>query len=99
MNKTSIENTLKSPKGKTDWAKLDAQSDAEILQNIADDPDAAPVLDAEFWQNARVVVPPKKRMVSLRLDEDMLAWFRIQGDRYQTKMNAILRSYMDAHSS
>jgi uncharacterized protein (DUF4415 family) len=43
-----------------------------------------------------VVVPPPKEAISLRVDEDVLKWFRDQGPRYQTHMNAVLRSYMDA---
>ena len=51
-------------------------------------------LPADFWTAADVVVPPRKQAISLRVDEDVLAWFKRQGPRYQTKMNAVLRTYV-----
>lgn len=60
-------------------------------------PDAPEVeLDEEFWRNARVVMPPGKKSVHLRVDADVLDWFRAQGRGYLTRMNAVLRSYMEA---
>ena len=62
-------------------------------------PDApeGPSLGANFWKNARMVHPggPKKQL-TMRLDADMLAWFKGQGKGYQTRMNAVLRSYYEA---
>jgi uncharacterized protein (DUF4415 family) len=54
-------------------------------------------LDEDFWRNARVVMPPGKKSVHLRVDADVLAWFRARGRGYLTRMNAVLRSYMEAH--
>jgi uncharacterized protein (DUF4415 family) len=54
-------------------------------------------LDEEFWQNARLVMPVRKKSVHLRLDEDVLGWFKAQGPRHLTRMNAVLRAYMEAH--
>jgi uncharacterized protein (DUF4415 family) len=55
-------------------------------------------LDAEFWENARVVMPPGgKSSVHLRVDSDVLQWFKEQGRGHLTRMNAVLRSYMEAH--
>lgn len=51
-------------------------------------------LPADFWSDATVVVPPPKQAISLRVDQDVLAWFKEQGPRYQTKMNAVLRTYV-----
>jgi uncharacterized protein (DUF4415 family) len=57
---------------------------------------AQPV-DEEFWQTARVVMPPaNKTSIHLRLDADVLKWFREQGRGHLSRMNAVLRSYMDA---
>ena len=54
-------------------------------------------LDADFWDNARVgTPPPNKASVHLRLDADVLDWFRDQGRGHLTRMNAVLRSYMEA---
>ena len=60
----------------------------------------APVLslDAEFWDNARVVMPPRgKSSIHLRVDSDVLEWFKAQGRGHLTRMNAVLRSFMEAH--
>lgn len=51
-------------------------------------------LPDDFWEGAKLVIPPPKQPVSIRVDEDVLEWFRNQGPRYQTRMNAVLRSYM-----
>jgi uncharacterized protein (DUF4415 family) len=72
-------------------------TDREIRAAIADDPDAAPELDETFWKNARVVMPDNKVLMTMRLDSDVLTWFRSLGKGYQTRMNAVLRSYMNAN--
>ena len=51
-------------------------------------------LPADFWDEGELVVPTAKQAISLRVDEDVLDWFRQTGPRYQTRMNAVLRSYM-----
>ena len=79
-------------KGKTDWAAVDALTDEEITQAVANDPDAVP-LDID-WSDAVLVVPPKKQAISIRVDEDVLTFFKKEGDGYQRRINAVLRSYM-----
>ncbi len=77
----------------TDWARVDAMTDDDIDRAIADDPDSDP---ANFdWSKAEVVFPPKKQAVSIRLDEDVLEYFRAQGPGYQTRINAVLRHYVE----
>lgn len=51
-------------------------------------------LPADFWDDAELVIPVAKRAISLRVDEDVLEWFRSLGPRYQTRMNAVLRAFM-----
>lgn len=80
----------------TDWARVDAMTEEEIDAAARSDPDAQPT-DAAFREDA-VLVFPSKKMVCLRIDQDTLDWFRNQGKGYQTRMNAVLRSYMEAHS-
>lgn len=70
--------------------------DAEIRKGIQADPEAR-ATDEEFWKNAKVVWPARKEIVTMRLDADLLRWFRQQRG-YQTRINAILRSYMAAHN-
>ena len=70
-------------------------SDAQIRRGIASEPDVR-ATDEEFWKDAKVVWPTRKTVVTMRLDADLLAWFRQQRG-YQTRINAILRAYMKAH--
>ena len=80
---------------RTDYAALDAMTDEDIAKAVAEDPDAAP-LDID-WTKARLVLPPGKENVTLRVDRDVLAWFRATGKGFHTRMNAVLRAYMEAH--
>ena len=54
-------------------------------------------LGAEFWKSARVVEPKGKTSVHLRLDNDVVEWFRKSGKGHLTRMNAVLRAYVEAH--
>jgi uncharacterized protein (DUF4415 family) len=82
-------------RGKTDWRRVTALSEKEIVAAAKSDPDAQPT-DAEFWKNAQLVMPERKIPITLRLDRDVLAWFRAQGRFYQTRINAVLKAYMRA---
>jgi len=90
--------TGKTSKGKpaTDWEALRCMSEAEIHSGIQADPDAH-ATDEEFWKGAEVVMPKPKQVITMRLDSDLLEWFRQQSG-YQTRINAILRAYMKAHN-
>src|ERR1700689_5183576 len=81
----------------TDWGKLRRRSAASIRKGIAADPDVH-ATDAEFWKSAKVVMPTPKEVVTMRLDADLLRWFRQQRG-YQTRINAILRAYMRAQGA
>ena len=87
--------TISKIKPTTDWRRVRAMADDEIRAGIVDDPDARPT-DEAFWKDARVVMPRRKETVTIRLDADLLDWFRSEGG-YQTRINAILRAYMNAH--
>jgi uncharacterized protein (DUF4415 family) len=55
-------------------------------------------LDADFWRGARVMMPPPgKSSIHLRVDTDVLEWFKAQGRGHLSRMNAVLRSFMEAH--
>ena len=62
----------------------------------ADAPEG-PRENSKFWKRARIVVPPGKTSVHQRVDSDVFEWFKKQGDGHLTRMNAVLRSYVDAH--
>jgi len=55
-------------------------------------PELADIPD-DFWDNAVLVMPEKKVAISLRMDSEVLAWYKAAGPRYQTRMNAVLKSY------
>jgi uncharacterized protein (DUF4415 family) len=80
---------------KTDLARLRALTDADVEKAVAEDPDTF-IPDAAWWKRARVVLPGAKEMVTLRLDPDVLAWFRKRGRGYQTRINAVLRAFVEA---
>ena len=82
-------------KSLTDWARLDAMTEEEIERNAAEDPDNPPMTE-EDWKNARVVWPQGKAPVTLRLDKDIIAWFKHRGRGYQTRINAVLRAFVEA---
>jgi uncharacterized protein (DUF4415 family) len=78
-----------------DWARLHAMTEEEIEAAARADPDWEGLLDLEGW-TATVVVPPKKAPISIRLDEDVLAFFKASGPGYQKRINAVLRAFMEA---
>jgi len=82
--------------GEIDWAAVDALTGADIESAIAEDLDAAPILDEEWFRTA-VVTIPAKTATSMRIDSDVMDWFKAQGRGWQTKMNAVLRAYVRAH--
>jgi uncharacterized protein (DUF4415 family) len=79
-----------------DWNKLRRMTPAQIRRGILADPEAHPT-DEAFWKDAKVVMPVPKEIVTMRLDADLLRWFRQQRG-YQTRINAILRTYMRAQA-
>ncbi len=82
-------------KGGTDWKRLRSLTDKEIKSAVEADPGAEPT-DVKFWKKAKVVLPQPKQTVTIRLDADLLGWLRRQKG-YQTRINAVLRTYMEAH--
>ncbi len=91
IGKTSRKRVAEPP---SDWKRLRSMTDAQIRAAVAKDPDINPT-DEAFWAKAEVVMPRPKKTVTIRLDADLLDWLRC--DRgYQTRINAILRAYMNA---
>jgi uncharacterized protein (DUF4415 family) len=80
-------------RGRADLAKLRRVTDREIRRTSP--PELADLPD-DFWSEATVVSPVPKQPISLRVDRDVLAWFKAQGPRYQSRINAVLRSYVAA---
>ena len=90
--------TGSNAKGKTNWAKLAAMPDSDIQFTKG-----APRTSPADWANAvahrGLPLPSRKAQIALRVDADVLAWFREQGAGYQTRMNAVLKAFRDAHKS
>jgi uncharacterized protein (DUF4415 family) len=90
-------------RSRNDWAPLPALprergkagrgADDETAAAVASDPDAAPP-DID-WSQAVLVVPPKKKAISIRVDPDVLEYFKNEGPGYQRRINAVLRSYVE----
>jgi uncharacterized protein (DUF4415 family) len=81
----------------TDWQRLDALQDEDI--DLSDAPEITPEMFAKAVVRRGLKPPPSKQQITIRLDEDVLTWFRAQGDGYQTRINALLRAYMEAHQA
>jgi uncharacterized protein (DUF4415 family) len=83
---------IRRMKSYTDWDRLRREAAAGIEPELDEEE-----LGIEWdWDNARLVIPEPKRAISLRLDADVLEFFKAQGKGYQTRMNAVLRAYMEA---
>lgn len=84
---------------KTNWNKVDVMSDHELTQNAILDPDNPPVSE-DFFSRAQRVQPPSepKQQVTLRIDSDVLKWFKEKGKGYQTMINAVLRAYKESQN-
>jgi uncharacterized protein (DUF4415 family) len=79
---------------RTDLARVRAKTAAELERDIADDPDFRDV--PEDWvATAEAVMPIPKRLLSLRIDDEVVEWFKQRGPGYQTRMNAVLRAFVD----
>ena len=95
MSKSSLRRKSEPSRGRANLAHLRRVSEAEIGRTAPDDLRDLP---SDFWDEAVPVLPESKVPISLRVDADVLEWFRESGPRYQSRMNAVLRSYMQRAS-
>ena len=84
-----------SSSSQTDWQRLDAMSDEEI--DLSDCPEVTPEQFAKAIVRRGLPAVKNKAQVTLRIDSDVLEWFKLQGRGYQTQINTLLRAYMEAH--
>ena len=82
----------------TDWQRLNAMTDEEITRAAESDAETLPLDDA-FFETARRLPPSAllkeaKQQITLRIDADVLEWFRACGSGYQSRMNAVLKAYV-----
>ena len=92
MSKKSI-----SPKSRTDFNRIDKLEDKDI--DFSDSPEITPEMFATTIVRKGLKLAPQKSQITLRLDTDVLEWFKTQGKGYQTRMNALLRAYMQAQKN
>jgi uncharacterized protein (DUF4415 family) len=92
---TAEELAEKRRRGETrsNWAKAAAMTSEEIEAQVAADPDEAGML--VDWDSVTVELPKPKADLHMRIDRDVLEYFRGTGKGYQTRINAVLRSYVE----
>jgi uncharacterized protein (DUF4415 family) len=83
--------------GQTDWQRVRALGDDEIERLAREDTEAPPMSDEE-WARAVDLARSGKRAIGLRLDADIIDWFKASGPGYQTRINTVLRGYMTSMS-
>ncbi len=93
---------IRKQTSQSDWERVKAMSDAEITAAAESDPDALP-LDDTFFAFAKRMPPTQlvkenKPQVTLRVDADVLAWYKSLGKGYQSKMNSVLKAYAEIHA-
>jgi uncharacterized protein (DUF4415 family) len=89
-----IDEMLAGGESRTDWAAVKSLTEEELEASIAADPED--VHEPIDWTRAVKGIPPPKRDIHIRLDEDVLEWFRQAGRGYQTRINNVLRAFMES---
>jgi len=87
-------NSTTRTKDRTDLEKLDRITEEEIEKAARLDPDSLLLEDCDM-STLQVVMPETKKAISLRVDSDVLSYYKSLGKGYQTRMNAVLRAYME----
>lgn len=90
--KTTPTTSRTRSKGATDLKRLRTMRDSEI------DFSEIPKLGKSFWATAKLTLPEPKDRLTIRVDHDVVQWLKKRGKGYQTRINAILRSYMEAQA-
>ncbi len=90
-----MKNTATSSKSLSDWERVDALTDGEI--DFSDSPEISPEMFAQAIVRRGIKSAPPKVQLTLRIDNDVVEWFKSQGRGYQSRINALLRAYMEAH--
>ncbi len=97
-----IDAMLARGESQTNWAKVDAKSEADLAADTASDPAWKGIPD-DWHKDAQAAIGPlmrpkkNKRLVSVRYDADVVDFFKSQGRGWQARINAVLRSFMERH--
>lgn len=89
---TDLDRAIARGEDRTDWRRVDRKTEGELEASI-DRIDEG----AFDWSQAEVGLPASKQQLTVRFDLDVIEWFRGQGKGYQTKMNQVLRHYVESH--
>ena len=89
-----LETMRRRGESRTDWARVDAMTEAELEASIAADPDD--MHEMPDWTQAVVGLPPRKEHINIRIDADVLSWFKQTGRGWQTRMNNVLRAFVES---
>ena len=84
-----------SRKSRTNWKRVDALKDDRI--DFSDTPELTPEMFARAVVRRGLKPVPRKEQLTIRVDSDVLEWYKRQGPGYQTRINALLRAYMQEH--
>ncbi len=78
----------------TDFTRVRSKTEAELERDIKSDVEFRD--EATNWyEAAEAVMPTPKKLLSLRLDADVIDWFKRRGPGYQTRINAVLRAFVE----
>ena len=80
---------------KTDWDRVNAMTEEEIERNALEENRRLGIPD-DWYKDAYAVYPVEKERITIRIDKDVLDFFRKQGKGYQSRINAVLRTFMTA---
>jgi len=94
-NYAAAELKAKRAESRTDLSRVDAISDMELERLVAEDEDERDI--APDWTQAKLVLPQAKQSVHLRLDGEIITFFKSQGKGHISRMQAVLKAYVDAH--
>jgi uncharacterized protein (DUF4415 family) len=86
-----------SKQSETDWKRVEAMTDEDI--DLSETPEVSTEMFAQAIVRRGLKPVTRKTQLTLRVDSDVLEWYKNQGAGYQTKINALLRAYMEAHQS
>jgi len=89
-----MNNESTSSNSQTNWQRLDAMDDEDI--DLSDCPEVTPAMFAKAVVRRGLPAKKNKSQVTLRIDSDVLEWFKSYGRGYQTQINQLLRAYMEA---
>jgi uncharacterized protein (DUF4415 family) len=92
---TAAELKAKRKHSRTDLGRVDAQTDAGLERLVAEDEDERGI--RADWTQAKLVLPQAKQSVHLRLEQEVIAFFRSKGKGHISRMQAVLKAYMEAH--